>query len=166
MRPPAIPIDKITALAPACLRMTVPAEWADFNGHMNMRWYLAVYDDAGDVWHDRMGLTAEFHKPRNTGTVDFEHHIHFLNEVMPGDTIAVYVRVAAFTPKRVHYLLFMVNETRGKLASIFECMNGFMDRTLRKTAPFPAEIAGRLQAEAEKSEALDWPPPLCGAMRP
>ncbi len=166
MRPPAILLDNITSLGQACLRMNVPAEWADFNGHMNMRWYLAVYDDAGDVWHDRMGLTTQFHKLRNTGTVDFEHHIHYLSEIMPGETIAVYVRVVALTPKRVHYLLFMVNETRGRLASIFECMNGFMDRSLRKTAPFPPEIAARLQAEVAKSEALDWPPPLCGAMKP
>lgn len=153
-------------MQPACLRMTIPQAWADANAHMNMRWYLAVYDDAGDVLHERLGLTPEFHKARNTGTVDFEHHVHYLSEVMPGDDVAVYVRVAGFTPKRIHYLLLMVNETKGKLASIFECMNGFMDLAARKTAPFPPEIATGVQAEVAKSEALDWPPPICGAMRP
>ena len=165
MNPPTIPLEKIAALQPPCLCMTIPDAWPDVNGHMNMRWYLAVYDDAGDELHERLGLTADFHKG-NTGTVDFEHHIHYLNEVMPGDRVAVYVRMVAFTPKRLHYLLFIVNETRGKLASIFECMNGFMDLRMRKTAPFPPEIAANIEAGVALSDSLDWPPPLCGAMHP
>ena len=80
---------------------------------------------------------------------------------MPGNRIAVYARLVAQTAKRLHYPMFMVNETRGSLASIFECMNGFMDLSVRKTAPFPPEIAEWLWGAA-----LDWAAPVCGAMRP
>lgn len=166
VKPPAIPLEKITALEPVCLRLTVPEAYRDENGHMNMRWYLAIFDDAGEVLHERLGLTPEYHRARGTGTVDLEHHIHFLSEVMPLDRVAVYARAVAFSPKRLHYQLFMVNETRGRLASIFECINAFMNAVERKTAPFPPEIAERIAEAVEIGANLDWPPPLCGAMRP
>jgi hypothetical protein len=58
----------------------------------------------------------------------------------------------------------MVNETRGSLSAIFECINTFADLKLRKTAPFPAEIATKIEAGVAASAALDWPPPVCGVM--
>jgi acyl-CoA thioester hydrolase len=97
--------------------------------------------------------------------VDLEHHTHFLNEVMPGDSVAVYPRLVGRSAKRLHYLMFLVNESKGKLAAIFECMNAFADLTIRKTAPFPVEIANRIDAWLQKDEKLDWPPPVSGAMQ-
>ena len=61
-------------------------------------------------------------------------------------------------------LLFMVNETRGTLASIFECVNSFADLTVRRTAPYPDEIAARIDTLLAKHRALDWAAPVCGVM--
>ena len=92
MRPPSIPLEKVLALEPACFRTAVPETYADVNGHMNMRWYLAIFDDAGDALHEQLGLTPGFHSRNGSGTVDLEHHIHYLVEVFPGDRLAVYCR--------------------------------------------------------------------------
>ena len=59
MKPPQISLEKIVALEPACLRMTVPEAYRDENGHMNVRWYAAIFDEAGDTLHARLGLTPE-----------------------------------------------------------------------------------------------------------
>ena len=165
MKPPALPVERVLALQPPSLRMVVPDSWADSNGHMNMRWYVAIFDDAGDELHERVGLTPEFHRKNQTGTVDLEHHTHFLKEVMPGDSVAVYSRLVARSLKRLHYLMFLVNETRGNLAAIFECMNAFLDLRVRKTAPFPPEILAGIDALLDRDSKLDWPPPVSGAMR-
>lgn len=165
MKPPAIALERVLELQPASLRKTVPHSWADSNGHMNMRWYVALFDDAGDELHERCGLTPEFHRIHHSGTVDLEHHTHFLNEVMPGDTVAVYSRLVERSAKRLHYLMFLVNETKGKLAAIFECMNAFLDLNARKTAPFPPEIAAKIDAWLDRDRKLDWPPPVSGAMK-
>jgi hypothetical protein len=61
--------------------------------------------------------------------------------------------------------MFLVNETRGKLAAIFECMNAFADLTVRKTAPFPPEILSGIDAWIDRDAKLDWPPPVSGAMQ-
>jgi acyl-CoA thioester hydrolase len=142
----------------------VPAGWADSNGHVNMRWYVVLFDDAGDDLHARIGLTPDFHRENGTGTVDLEHHTNFLREILPGESVAVYTRLVARSAKRVHYLMFLVNETQGNLAAIFECINALLDTTARRTAPYPAEILAKIDAWIEKDRALDWLPPVSGAM--
>jgi acyl-CoA thioester hydrolase len=165
MKPPIIPLDKVVALEPACLRVTIPESYRDANEHMNMRWYVAIFDDAGDALYARLGITPEYHRQHGTGTFDLEHHTRFLSEVVPGDRVAVYVRLVGHSAKRFHYLMFMVNETRGKLAAIFECINAFADLRVRKTVEFPPEIATKIQASVSTDAQLDWQPPVCGAMR-
>jgi acyl-CoA thioester hydrolase len=161
LKPPPLAIEQIEALAPPCLRIVVPEAWADSNGHMNMRWYVAIFDDAGDDLHTRLGL----HASPQTGTMDLEHHTHFLREIMPGDTVAVYARLVARSPKRVHYMMFLVNETRGNLAAIFECMNAFVDLTIRKAAAFPPQVLAAIDVWIEKDSKLNWPAPVSGAMQ-
>ena len=165
MKPPPISPQQILTLSPACLKMTIPEDYRDENGHMNMRWYLAIFDDAGDVLHDRIGLSREYHSRHQTGTFDLEHHLHFVSEVNPADEVAVYMRFVARSAKRLHYLMFMVNVTRGRLAAIFECMNTFADLTTRKTAPFPEEVVSKIDEILEQHSKLDWPAPVSGAMQ-
>ena len=78
--------------------------------------------------------------------------------------VAIYLRVVGRSAKRVHYLMFMVNETRDTLAAIFECVNAFADLTARKTAPYPPEIAAAIDMQRTEHQALAWPAPVCGVM--
>jgi len=165
MKPPQIALEKILALEPACLHMIVPEAYRDENGHMNVRWYAAIFDEAGDTLHARLGLTPEFHKAHGTGTMDLENHFNYLHEVRAADRLAIFSRIVAQSAKRMHYLMFMVDETTGSLSAIFECINAFADLKLRRTAPYPPEIAARIEARVAASAGMDWPPPLCGAMR-
>jgi acyl-CoA thioester hydrolase len=165
VKPPSIPVEKVTLLEPVCLRMTIPEAYVDANGHMNIRWYVAIFDDAGDALHDRIGLTREFHRQHASGTMDLEHHISFLSEAMPGDRVAVYARMVAHSAKLAHYLMFMVNERHGTMSALFECVNAFVDLRARKSAPYPVEILRKIDAVVLEHNRLDWPPPLCGAMK-
>jgi acyl-CoA thioester hydrolase len=163
MKPPTIPLDKFTAL-PAVYRAVIPEQYRDENGHMNVRWYMALFDEAGYPFVASLGLTPEFHQQHGTGGFDLEHHVHYLREVDIGDTVVIYVRLVARTAKRMHYLMLMLNETGGTLAAIFECVNSFADLTVRRTAPYPPDIAARIDALVAQHAALDWPPPVCGVM--
>ncbi len=165
MKPPSIPLQKILDLAPACLRMIVPESYRDRNGHMNMRWYLAIFDEAGDALQLRLGLSPEYLRARQAALFDLELHLHYLSEVDPGEEIAVFVRLVGQSAKRLHYLSFMVNETRGKLASICESLGTFVDLSVRKTAPLPPEIQAKIAAWVTADAARDWPAPVCGAMQ-
>jgi acyl-CoA thioester hydrolase len=163
VKPPAIPLEKVTALT-AVHRVTIPPEYQDENGHMNIRWYVFVFDDAGYPVAASLGLTPDYHQQHHTGGFDLEHHIHYLNEVHSGDTVAVYFRLLGCSAKRIHYMMFMINETRGTLAALFECVNSFADLSIRRTAPYPAEISQRIDDLLAQHRALDWDAPICGVM--
>jgi len=164
MKPPHIPLEKITALDPI-YSLTVPKDFEDENGHMNVRHYMSVFDDAGYPMMEAVGINWTRHTAENTGGFDLEHHIHYLNEVHIGDEVVVYARLISRTAKRVHYIMFMVNITRNTLAALFECVNSFADMSIRKTAPYPPDIAAKMDALVAQHQALDWDAPLCGVMR-
>jgi len=60
--------------------------------------------------------------------------------------------------------MFLVNATRRKLAATLECINAFADLTVRRTAPWPPEVAAKLAEAVESDRKLDWAPPLSGTM--
>ncbi len=92
MKPERISVEQVSQLQPLCLRRTIPEEYLDLNNHMNMRWYVALFDDAGDTLHDHIGLSREFRRATGAGTMDLEHHTWFINEVMAGNQICITTR--------------------------------------------------------------------------
>jgi acyl-CoA thioester hydrolase len=163
MRPPAIPLDKLASL-PVVYRAVIPPAYEDRNGHMNMRWYLALFDEAGDAMYPALGLTDNYFAISGMGGFDLEHHIWYPAEVRTGDRVAIRVRILARSSKLMHYLMFMENETRGVLSSMFECVHAHADLRARCTAPFPAEAAARIDAFIATHSALSWTAPISGAM--
>ena len=163
MRPALIPLEQIEQLA-AIYRVTIPDRYRDKMGHMNMRYYLEVYDDAGDALFETFGLTPDFYRERGSGGFDLEHHIHYLNEVHINDSVTIYARLIDRSAKRLHYMLFMVNESRSLLASTFECVNSYADLTVRHTAPYPEAIATTLDGILATHQQLTWDAPVSGVM--
>lgn len=163
MKYPAPALDLIRQL-PLLMTRSVPEAYRDENQHMNVRHYLGVFDDAGYPMIEQLGLTQDFHAQHGTGGFDLEHHIHYLNEVHIGDELAIYWRLLNRSAKRIHYVMFMVNQTRQKLAAVFECVNSFADLTVRKTAPYPPAIAEKIDAVLAEHRALSWTAPTTGTM--
>jgi len=36
--------------------LTIHPDWIDYNGHLNMAYYVLIFDHATDVFHDTLGL--------------------------------------------------------------------------------------------------------------
>jgi acyl-CoA thioester hydrolase len=164
MKPPKLTVEQVKELGEPIYRALVPGRWADTNNHVNVRWYAVLYDDAGDVLHDLHGLTLASHRERNSGTMDLEHHTHFVGEVLVEEIVAIYVRALAVNAKRLHYLMFMVNETQGRVASIFECINAFVDLNTRKTAAWPPETQRLMEEMIVAHAGVSWDAPVTGVM--
>jgi acyl-CoA thioester hydrolase len=165
MKPERISVEQISQLQPVCLCHTIPEAYLDLNNHMNMRWYVALFDDASDALHDHLGLSREFREASGTGTMDLEHHTWFINEVIADSQICIYTRMVARSAKMIHYLMFMVNESTGKVAAHFECVNALVDMQARKITAYPTEILTRIDAMLAEQSRLMWAPPISGAMR-
>jgi acyl-CoA thioester hydrolase len=163
MRAPTIALDQLASL-PAVYQAVIPPPYKDQNGHMNVRWYLALYDEAGDAMYPTLGLTAEYFAASGMGGFDLEHHLWYAAEVRIGDTVVIRARLLARSAKLMHYMMFMVNETRGVLSSLFECVHAHADLRTRHTAPFPSQVAAQIDALIAAHCALTWPAPVSGCM--
>ena len=164
MKPPPLSAEQIRELGPPCYETVARAEWTDRNEHVNIRYFVAVFDDAGDVFYPTVGLGDADHRGRESGTMDLEHHIHYLREVRPGERLAVYLRIVGVGEKRFHYVMFLVNESTGQLASMFECVNTYVDLRRRKSAAWPEDVRLSLVRLLEEHGGVSWPAPVCGSM--
>ena len=164
MKPPHLALEQIRELGPPAFETTARADWTDRNEHVNIRYFTAIFDDAGDVFYPTVGLGDADHRARESGTMDLEHHIHFVREVRPGERLAVYMRIVGVGAKRFHYVMCLVNESTGNVASIVECVNTFVDLSRRKSAPWPEDVRAALQALLHRHSALTWSAPVCGSM--
>ena len=88
MRPALILLEQIEAL-PMIYRVTIPDRYRDKMGHMNMRYYLEVYDDAGDALFETFGLSATFYKEHGSGGFDLDSALNGLGgETSSGGSVA------------------------------------------------------------------------------
>ena len=163
MRPPAISLDQLTCL-PEVYRGVIPPAYEDRNGHMNVRWYLALYDEAGDAIYPMLGLTADYFASSGMGGFDLEHHLWYAAEVRKGDMVVIRVRFLARSSKLMHYMMFMANETRGVLSSIFECVHAHVDLSTRRTRALPGRGGGQDRRLHRCAPRLAWSAPVSGAM--
>jgi hypothetical protein len=62
--------------------------------------------------------------------------------------------------------MFIVNRTRGRLASVFEYVSSGADLDARRTAPLPPEFATQLDRLIAAHARLAWASPTCGVMGP
>ena len=151
---------------PVLMEKVIPPEWQDLNGHVNVRHYLELYDAASWPKLAEFGLDASVFLERRQGVFDLEHHLWYLDELHVGDTVTVHWRFIARTVKRFHGVMFIVNRSRGRLASVFESVSTGADLDSRRTAPLPPEFATRLDALIAGDARRTWAAPTCGVMAP
>lgn len=151
---------------PLYYRETIPADYLDAMGHMNIRWYMALYDQATWYFFEAAGLTEAYFKNHAAGVFALRHFINYFSEVRAGETVGVRSRLIGRTEKRFHFMHFMINETTGQVASSFESMGTHADLKKRRSAPLPAFIADAFDAQLARDRQLDWEAPTCGVIRP
>ncbi len=149
---------------PPLLERTVPAEWQDLNGHVNVRHYLEIYDQAGWPMMGWLGIDERHFRDERRGFFDLEHHIWYLAEMHVGDSVTVHARFLARSAKRFHGAMFIANRTRQSVASVFEYVSTAADLEARRSAPLPTGVAARLDELIATHSRLAWPAPLCGSI--
>ena len=145
-------------------RYTIPADWRDRNGHVNVQYYLRLYDLGGYEILDGTEVSEQFLLSQGFGLFDLEHHICFRSEVLVGDIVTGYNRLLGINDKRFHGMYFIVNETQDRLACTVEYLSAGVDLKARRSAPFPALMKHGMDTLLVSHQALSWPAPVCGSM--
>ncbi len=158
-----VPVEKLAAL-PQYHRETIPSDYLDAMGHMNVRWYMVLFDKT--VWHffEAHGLDEAYYTKNKSGVFALKHFIQYYSEVKVGETVGLHIRLLGRSEKRFHFMVFMINESTGKLAAILESMGTHADLVARRASGMPLEITTQLDARLEIDHKLDWEAPVCGSI--
>ncbi len=136
---------------------TVRPEWIDYNGHMNLAYYMLAFDHATDAFFDYVGLGESYLKKANSSTFTLEAHITYEREMMAAAPMRFETRLLAHDSKRLHYMHFMYHAGEGWLSSTNELISLHVDMAARRSAPMPENVRNRLDAIAAAHDKLEWP---------
>jgi acyl-CoA thioester hydrolase len=143
----------------------IPSEYLDVMGHMNVRWYMALFDKS--IWNFFVshGMDEAYFQKHHLGVFALKHVIHYFAEVKVGETVELRARLLGRSDKRFHFMIFMINKTTGRLAATLEALGTHADLKLRKAAPILPEVAEKFDARLKIDQQLDWKTPLSGAIK-
>jgi acyl-CoA thioester hydrolase len=158
--PLALPADGL-----ALIRERVRPEWIDYNGHMNVAWYVAAFDIAGESFLEQIGLGPTYRREADASVFSVEAHVTYQREVHEGDLLEFRTRLLGFDAKRLHYIQSMYRAADGALASTAEWLVLHIDMKTRRTAPMPQSIQQRLHELRRRQEGLAVPPEAGRAIR-
>lgn len=129
-------------------RDRVLPEWVDANGHMNLAYYVLVFDRATDAEFDRLRVGHEYRRTANRALFAVETHTLYEQELREGASVEVRTSVVAADGKRLHLAHEMYEEGAPPRVAAQELMYLHVDLGTRRSVPFPDEIAARLRAAA------------------
>ena len=121
-------------------------DWIDYNDHMNVSYYLLIFDKYGaDTLNDLFQMGEDSAKKTRKSTMIVETHITYNQELRLNDEVDINCLYFNHDDKRLHYKMEMVHKQKKYLASTIEVLALYVDLDKRKVADF----------ENEKIELMD-----------
>jgi acyl-CoA thioester hydrolase len=126
-------------------RGTVFSWECDMNGHMNVQFYVARFDQASWQMTTRFGFNRDFIESSGTNIMAVRQEIDYRHELMAADNISVYTDVTALTDKSITLRHRMVNDATRELSAEMLLVGLYVDLKRRKAIPFPKDMAAEIK---------------------
>lgn len=125
-------------------RFTVRPEWVDYNGHMNMGFYLVAFDVVGtDPFYEWLGIGEDYVERRRRSVFTLAANIDYLAELFEGDEARIVTRLIDWDHKRLHYFHTMHGPDDTVVATN-ELVGIHVDMDTRRTVDFDDDFQTRL----------------------
>jgi acyl-CoA thioester hydrolase len=123
----------------------VRPEWIDSNGHMNLAYYVVVFDLATDILYKTLDIGDAYREATGNSCFTAETHTLYEREVHLGDKLLVRGWLLGADTKRLHYFHEMFHLESGERSAAQELMALHIDMGVRRVAPYPADRYAALQ---------------------
>ena len=148
--------------------MTIPApyaryegevlpEWIDWNGHLNLAYYVVLFDKATDLLFEELGLGLSYRRDTDRGTFVAETHNRYERELLVGEKVRVTTQIVGSDDKRLHIAHEMFRVKDDLRAATQELMFLHVDLIARRVMPFPPDLKTRVSAAAAAHAVLPHP---------
>ena len=119
----------------------IKKEWTDYNNHMNVAYYVLVFDESWELMLQKFKMGENSAKTTQMSTMAVESHITYDNEVKEGDEVEIILTYFDHDKKRLHYKMEMIEKSSKKLAATLEMLSLYIDLNQRKVTEFEQEKA-------------------------
>jgi len=118
---------------------TIKEEWIDYNNHMNMAYYVLVFDDVWEIILKKFKMGEDSAKSTQMSTMVVETHTTYNIEVKLGDEVEINLTYFDHDKKRLHFKMEMIEKSSKKLSATLEMLSLYIDLKQRKVAEFEQE---------------------------
>jgi acyl-CoA thioester hydrolase len=140
-------------------RGEVLPQWIDANGHLNLAFYVVLFDNATDALFEAIDIGLRYKEATNHGTFAVETHNLYEHELLVGERVRVATQILGTDDKRLHFVHEMFSLSTAQRAATQELMYLHIDLAARRVVPWPADARERLAAAAAAHSYLprpDW----------
>ena len=117
----------------------IKKEWTDYNKHMNVAYYVLVFDEAWEVMLQKFKMGENSAKTAEMSTMVVETYITYKNEVKEGEEVNIFLNYFNHDKKRLHYRLEMFQKSSKNLSATIELLSLYVDLKKRKVSEFENE---------------------------
>ena len=117
----------------------IKKEWTDYNNHMNMAYYVLVFDQVWEIMLEKFKMGESSAKTSKMSTMVVETHTTYNNEVKQGDDVEINLTFFDHDKKRLHYKMEMIEKSSKKLSATLEMLSLYIDLSKRKVSEFENE---------------------------
>ena len=114
-------------------------EWLDYNGHMNVAYFVLIFDHGTDAFYPLIGLGLPYRKRTGKSTFAVETHITYQLELSIDEEVRVTTQLLGFDEKRIHYFHRMWHAAKNVQMATLEQLALHVDLTARKVEPMPQD---------------------------
>ena len=128
-------------------------EFTDYNGHLNVAFYVHIFDIAADVMLDNFNMGGISAKKNKKTTFVAEMHTIYKQEVKLEEEVETHVTFVDHDKKRIHYRLSMFHKEKKYLAATNEVLSLYVDLNLRKVTEFDKDRIVLMDKFIEKNSS-------------
>jgi acyl-CoA thioesterase FadM/ketosteroid isomerase-like protein len=137
------------------LEARVEAQFLDQMGHMNVAWYMQLFNSGVWTFFERNGLSEAYLRQSQRGMFGLEDSLRYLSELRDGARLEVRTGLLELRSKTVRLLQHMVDVEQQKIAATREVVAVHIDLKTRRSTPFEAAVAAQLETATRAGAALD-----------
>tara|TARA_B100000700_G_scaffold285870_1_gene340228 strand:- start:47 stop:517 length:471 start_codon:yes stop_codon:yes gene_type:complete len=115
-------------------------DWIDYNNHMNVSYYLLMFDMYGaEKLNTIFKMGEDSAKTTGMSTMVVETHITYDRELKLDDAVDINLIYFDHDKKRLQYKMEMIHKDEKYLASTIEVLSLYVNLNTRKVAEFEKE---------------------------
>ena len=128
-------------------------EWTDYNGHLNVAFYVRVFDIAADIMLDNFKMGGHSAKQDTKTTFVAEMYTAYKQEVRLGEDVETHLTYVDHDKKRIHYRLSMFHKEKKYLAATNEVLSLYVDLSQRKVVEFDKDRLKLMDESIEENSS-------------